>query len=329
MSILRVRSDLERVRLGDYALPLGLEPVDPRPPRQGYTLTYNPAQDDEPDTYTFHIVVSHERLRPLLQRAFTLLPAQVSPIIEIDSYDAYRTVDVYIGREDEPVSISEFLETWEDFEPVFLEDGAVGAGANSEEPFIEVFLDQWKGLSIHVPPDLRQPVEALLSQLHIEPVEETWPAADPTHPHDATIRPVLDTSEETLPTLDDVILELRRRWRLELNVDPDRNVDDGGRELGMTLWYATLLVHDDLNDRSAFMTVWASAKSLSELEGLIEAALQDYPEWSSFECYSVCRVAYDDRPDELDHLKPRRSKPEVHLVRLHGDEEPPTEPTDA
>ena len=30
---------------------------------QGYTIAYTPGEEDEPDTYAFHVVVSHERVR--------------------------------------------------------------------------------------------------------------------------------------------------------------------------------------------------------------------------------------------------------------------------
>ena len=149
MGALRLRSGLQRVVIDGFALPLGIEPGDIQPPTQGFTIAYNSPQDEEPDTYTFHVVVSHERLAPILHAAFELLPEQVAGIVEISSRDAYRTVDVYVGHE--PVAIRDFLRTWQRFEPVLLEDAALAAGANSDDPCIEVFLDQWKGLSIIVP----------------------------------------------------------------------------------------------------------------------------------------------------------------------------------
>jgi len=323
MSAYRLRNDLERIRLGAYALPLGIEPVDVCSPVQGYTITYNQGSDDEPDTYTFHIVVSHERLRPILHRAFDLLPEWVSPILEVDSYDAYRTVDVFIGREDSPITKADFLSTWTEFEPFLLEEGAVGAGANSDEPFIEIFLDQWKGVSIHVPLDMRNEVADMLHhEFELDEVQETWPAEQETGQYDATIRPVLDLTDEEAPGLEDVLLELRRRWIMELNVDPDRNLDETGRDLGLTLWHATILVYggDHDPDRTAFMNVWASASSLSELENLIDEVLDRHPQWDFFECFSVTRVAFDDRPERLESLKPRRHVAEVHLVEFEAEE---------
>ena len=62
MRAFRLRSDLERAVIGGFALPLGLEPVRLDPPQQGYTVDYAPGEEDEPDAYSFHIVISHERI---------------------------------------------------------------------------------------------------------------------------------------------------------------------------------------------------------------------------------------------------------------------------
>src|SRR6185503_5211288 len=139
----RIRSDLTRRVIDGYALPLGIDAEHIKPPRQGYTLNYTQGEEDEPDTYAFHIVVSHEKLGKIVHRAFDLLPDQVYGIVEIGSRDAYRSTDVYIGEE--LISTEDFLTTWKHFEPILMEDGSIAAGANSDEPFIELFLDQWKG----------------------------------------------------------------------------------------------------------------------------------------------------------------------------------------
>jgi len=313
----RLRTDLQRVRLDGYALPLGLEPSDERPPVQGYTVSINRSEEDDTETCGFHVVVSHERIPPILHDALGLLPEQVFPIFEIDSLDAYRTVDVYIGQQDDPVDRAEFLDAWREFEPVLLEDGAIAAGANAEDPFIEVFLDQWKGLAIHVPLDRRGEVERLLAAHGLREVKDTWPAP-PAAGGDVLVRPVLDIADPEHMSLEDLVIELRRRWRLELDIDPERNLDEGGRELGLTLWYCELLAHPrhSENGRDGLMQLWASASSLSQLESLIGEAMDNNDEWSVSECLSVVRVAYDDRPEMLNSLKPRRTQPEVHYATV-------------
>ena len=148
-----MRKDLKRVVVDGFALPLGVEPGDIKAPAQGYTVAYTPAADDEPDTYCFYVAVSHERVAAILRQAFGLLPRRVCAIAEISSRDAYRQTDVYLS--DEEISRREFLSAWRCWEAVLLEDGSIGAGANSDHPFVEVFLDQWKGLSIIVPLGMR------------------------------------------------------------------------------------------------------------------------------------------------------------------------------
>lgn len=326
MTHYRLRQDLKRATLGEYALPLGIEPGDLEPPMQGYTLAYTPGEEDEPDTYAFHIVVSHEKIRPILHRVFDLLPDEVVGIVEINSRDSYRAVDVFLGTD--VIAREEFLDTWQQYEPLLLEDAHIAAGANSEEPFLEIFLDQWKGVSIHVPLSMRDEVEEMLQALGLEEVPQTWSLDDNATTPDletSQIRPILEPTSEFEPDLDEVLLDLRHAWQLALNVDPDNNVDEAGRELGMTLWHALVIVEpaDGADDRGGYVSVWASARSMSEIEELIEEALEDLPEWEFSEIYTLDRVAYDERPDDLASLQPRRDEPEVHLVNIETWRAPP------
>ena len=155
----KIRNDLERAVIDGFALPLGIQPINLPSPTQGYTLEFHEGEEGEPDTFSFHIVSSHDRMVGLVREALGLLPDQVTPIMEVGSRDAYRSVDVFMGRE--PISFESFLEIWEGFEPVIMEDASIGVGANSEEPFVEVFLDSWKGLLIHVAVDNKETVERL------------------------------------------------------------------------------------------------------------------------------------------------------------------------
>jgi hypothetical protein len=395
----RLRSDLQRAVIGGFALPLGIDPGTMAAPVQGYTLAYTPgsgsrrgvengreggdedtagepigaAEDDaeggdDPDTYVFHIVVSHEQLAPLVRSAFALLPEQVYGIVEIGSRDAYRSTDVYIGEE--PISREEFIETWREFETLLLEDGTIGIGANSDEPFIEVFIDQWKGVAIHVPLDRREEVERVLHRLGLEEVPQTWGAGgeDEEGGGESHVRPVLDLQDEYSPDIDELLLLLRQRWRLELNVDPETNVDERGRNLGLTLWHAVVIVEDtapsahapsartgsgprtgprsdpgsrpqksaagrdghadDLTDEpdgGAYASIWATASSLAEMSQLIDQALEDHRRWRFAEIYTIDRVAYDERPDQLADLPPRRFQPQVHFVEI----DPWTRPDEA
>ncbi len=309
-----LRTDLTRAVIDGFALPLGIEPGDIKPPTTGYTVTYEAGMDDEPDTYSFYVAVSHERVAPILHRAFALLPARVSGIVEISSCDAYRPIDVFVGREE--INLRQFLATWNECEAVLLEDGSIAAGANSESPYVEVFMDQWKGVSIIVPLDMRDDVESMLQEFGLEEVPETWPVG-PDNPdlEHTRMRPVLDSGGAV--DIDDVLLLLRGDWKLELNVDPDTNIDEAGRDLGRTLWHAIVAVQEADSTSRAEVSVWATAGSLVELDSLIDEVLLSQPGWQPIEVYSADRIAFDERPEELSDLPPRRERAEVHQVSIH------------
>ena len=312
-----LRGDLKRAEVEGYKFPLGIEPVSLPAPHQGYTLEYTPGEDGDPDTYAFHIVVSHDRLRPILREAFELLPSEVIPIVEIGSRDAYRALDVYIGSEAIPTS--EFMDSWTAFESLLMEDGSIGAGANAEEPFVEVFLDTWKGLLINVPIGMRREVERLLSRHGLREVLETWPhdlerSQDPP----SQLREVLVTEDDECPDLDEILLQLRELWGLELDVDPEVNVDDRGKKLGVVLWHAIVLAsREGKASKGAYITIWASARNLAEVETLVGAYVEErLAEWEVDGFFSVDRVAFDERPDDLSDLPPRRTEGEIHLASV-------------
>jgi len=318
MTTFRVRADLDRAVVDGFALPLGIVPGAIRAPLQGYTVAYTAGHDDEPDTYSFYVAVSHERIGPIVRRAFALLPEDVAAIVEISSCDAYRQLDVFLSREE--ISLGEFERVWRRWENVLLEDGSIAVGANAEQPFVEVFLDQWKGLSLIVPLSMREEVESMLRAHGLDEVPHTWPVGDAAF-EEAQIRPILEAADGLSADIDDVLLELRRDWILELNVDPSTNVDESGRRLGMTLWHAVVGVQEAPaanGDEPGYaeLSIWATAGSLNQLEDLIDGALGDGSRWVAAEIFSTDRVAYDERPDELTDLPPRRREPGIHLLTI-------------
>ena len=325
MTAFSLRPDIERTVIDGFALALGITPGDVTPPTVGYTIAYTSGHDDEPDTYSFYVAVSHEQVAPILEKVFSLLPEEVCAIVEISSRDAYRQTDVFLSQEEIPKQ--EFLRTWDQWQPILLEDGSIAAGANSESPFVEIFVDQWKGVSIIVPLDMHDDVERLLASAGLKEVQETWvlgkenPALDK-----AQIRPVLANLDGLAADIDDVLMELRHDWRMELNIDPDTNVDEGGRHLGLTLWHAVLGVHRvGDTEQVAEMLIWATAGSLTQLETLIEGVLEQSGEWTLADIYSTDRIAFDERPDELSDLAPRRSKAEIHRVSIDPRNNHPTD----
>jgi hypothetical protein len=347
----RLRQDLTRRSVGSFQLPLGVEPEGLPEPTQGYTLTYQAGEGDEPDTYAFHIVVSHDKLKPIIDAAFDLLPDEVTPVVEIGSRDAYRSVDVYVGEE--PLPVDHFLRVWYEFEDVLIEDVCIGAGANAEDPFVEVFVDSWKGIVIHVPMEWRERVEKMLHKLGLEEVAETWPGGLEQEEPLSQIREVLEIEDEHSPDLDELLLQLREAWDLTLNIDPESNLDDAGRELGLTLWHAIVIaepIQDPLGDgrvgsgsgsleeqldglmpgeieSGAYISFWATAASLAEIEEMIGDWFDAQEDWAFKSVYSMDRVAFDERPDELSSLPHRRTKAEIHFAEIdQWGEEGPGEP---
>ena len=312
----KLRTDLTRESIGTFKLPLGIQPLNLPAPNEGYTLEFHEGEDGDPDGWSFHVVASHDRMVGLVREAFGLLPEEVTPIVEVGSRDAYRSLDVYIARE--AVPFDDFLETWEAFEPVILEDANLGVGANADDGddrFIEVFLDSWKGLLIHVPEDQKGQVERMLRRHSLREVEQTWPDDLEDGGQPSQVREVLQIDDEESPDLDEVLLQLRERWMLELDVDPEQNIDEGGRSLGNTLWYGIALCREAAGEGGgAYVTLWATAGSVAEVERLAAEHLRAEGRWNFQGFYTLDRVAFDERPEELSELPMRGREPAVHLT---------------
>ncbi len=326
----RVNPGLQRQRVGEFELPLGIEAEGLPTPEEGYLVGFREGEEEEPDTYVFEATVSHPRLRPLVREALDLLPGEVRGILEVESLDAYRTIDVHLGVE--PIDRDDFLADYAEFEEIVLEDPSIGLGANADEPFVEVFLDAWKTVVIEVPVELKSTVEAMLARHGLAEVAETWPEdPDGSLYGSVRVRPVLEVDDEQDPNIDELVLQLRERWMLELDVDPARNVDEQGVELGMTLWHAIVMVApvDPETGGGAYIDLWATAGSLMEMEQLIDETLDSQGDWLFDGIYSMERVAFDERPDALGDLPMRRRERGVHLVsidRWEGDPETGLEP---
>src|SRR5215831_13484634 len=102
----RVDTALERTAKDGFAFPLGVYPVEEMSPKPGYTVEFEPADGDEegqweewPDRYVFDIVITAERLEPLVRSLVALLPGRIYPILDYLGLDAYREVDPYISHE--------------------------------------------------------------------------------------------------------------------------------------------------------------------------------------------------------------------------------------
>ena len=318
MRTFELRTDLERRSVGSFRLPLGLEPQGLPEPVQGYTVEFVEATEQAPDTFRFYAVASFERLGPLLDDLLELLPDEVFPIVEAGSKDAFRSTDVFTARE--PMAFDDFLDDWRAYRDVILEDDSMGAGAQSDEPWIEVFVDSWKGIEVQVPADRREEVERILARHGLDEVPETWPPEVDERPEPPlSVREILVLEDEECPDLDEIIFQLREAWGLELDVDPEDNLDEAGRYLGRTLWHVVAVVEsaDEDQPRAGYALSWLTAGSLGEAQRMVESRIELQDEWRFHgEWYSCDRVAYDERPDSLAALGPRRSRSELHEFRI-------------
>jgi hypothetical protein len=85
----------------------------------------------------------------------------------------------------------------------------------------------------------------------------------------------------------------------------------------MTLWFATVLAgRVGHRDKGAYVSLWATAGSMTELEDLAVREVEKLQGYTFDGFYTCDRVAYDDRPDELGDLPPRRLIAQVHQVNV-------------
>ncbi|MEE2907956.1 MAG: hypothetical protein VX527_09010 [Planctomycetota bacterium] len=314
----RIRTDLQRVILDGYAYPLGVETACTRPVHEGYSVTWVEGEGDGPDTYTFFVVLSHERLKPLLAACFDRLPEQVAGIMEVGSRDAFRAVDVFLGAS--AISIERFRSSWDRYDAIFLEDASLAIGVNTEAPFMEVFLDQDKRVTIHVEPDARPEIELLLNQQGLQEFDEQDLFVDEADLDQTVVRPVMLEDPSLLCDVDQLLMALRHEWELVLDEDQDRNLDALGRNLGRTLWHAIIIVEPcgGVTDGLAHAIVWSFASSRSEVESLVRERLEDDTDWSFREFYTLDRVALDDRPESLVDLTPRHPRSEIFMLQIES-----------
>jgi hypothetical protein len=318
MRTFTLRTDLERHRIGKFQLPLGLEPVDLPAPSEGYTVEFVEGDESAPDTFRFYAVASFEKVGALLEDLFEAMPDEVFPIVEAGSKDAFRSTDSWSARE--PLPFDDFMDDWRHYRSVILEDGSMGAGAQSDEPYMEVFLDSWKGIDIQVPVGMREDIERILDRHGLAEVAVTWPPEVDDRPEPPlNVREILVLDDEECPDLDEILFQLREAWGLELDVDPEDNLDEAGRYLGRTLWHVVAVVEsaDEDHPRAGYALAWITAGSLGEVQRMVESRLELQDEWRFHgQWYSADRVAYDERPDSLQSLSPRRTRSEVHEFRI-------------
>ncbi|MFN0131888.1 MAG: hypothetical protein ACKVW3_05055 [Phycisphaerales bacterium] len=270
----RCRADpaIERVEVQGFKFPLGSYPVEDMTPVAGFTVDFEPADTDAedeqweawPDRYVFDVVISADRVEALVRSLMGLFPGRVYPILDVLGQDAFREVDPYVANE--LSGMDRVLDALRRYRAFFFEDGLVGFGVMTEEPFLYLFVDEHKIVTVRVEPAMKERVEKILQAFDLEATESAAGADSACHEH----RGVL-TVEEGRPDLltgEEIVEQLRDDWALVLNIDPEANVDDDGKELGVTAWRALIRVAEEGDDRCRYVEVVLAAECLREAEDL-------------------------------------------------------------
>ncbi len=228
---------------GTFRFPLGVYPVEELTPRAGYVMEFEPADggsgeadwEEWPDRYVFDIVLSAEKVPALCRQLFSMMPSRVYPILDILGHDAYREIDPYISYE--LVGTDRFLDNVTRYKDFLFEDGMCGFGAMCEAPFFYVFVDEHKIVTVRVDAARKDKLEKLLEAFDLEasaPGREPVGADGTAHEHRSVLM-VPDDAPQLLGP-EEILEHLRDDWRLVMNVDPETNLDEEGKDLGVTPW---------------------------------------------------------------------------------------------
>ena len=277
MPTCQIDETIERKAVKGFKFPLGVYPVEPMTPLAGYSSEFEPADNEEemgdweawPDQYVFDIVVPIDRIEALWHQAFAMMPGRVYPIIDYIGHDAYREIDPFMSYE--PIGKEKVIDAIRTYRPFFFEDGMVGFGAVTEDPFFYVFIDEHKIMTIRVETKFKEQVEQLLAAFDLESCDEPAGADSASHEHRAIL--VTSPDRPDLLTGDEIVERMRDYWRLILNVDPDSNVDDEGNDLGITpsrclVRYASDQIPDD-----KYAEVYLTTDSLRQAEEIAQQGI--------------------------------------------------------
>lgn len=314
METCAIDTSISRVEIDGFKFPLGAYPVEEMKPKAGYTLQFEPADGGEddadweewPDRYVFDAVVSAERVEPLCRMLFALLPGRVYPILDVLGTDAYREIDPYIAYE--LVATERFVDNVRKFRDFLFEDGLVGFGAMSQEPFLYIFIDEHKIITIRAQVELKERIERTLQAFDLEQMEEPAGADAAAHEHRCALAIPEDRPEVLGP--EEIVERLRDAWQLLLNVDPDSNVDDEGNSIGVTIWRCVARCERE-NAQPRYAEVLLRAASLREAEetafDTIEALTPPESAWEDVVIVSSCRI----KPELLKKLTKDQPKPDL------------------
>lgn len=252
--------------------------MEPMTPKAGYTMEFEPADGDNagdieewPDRYVFDIVISFERLEPLCRSLLALFPGRVFPILDVLGHDAYREVDPYISHD--LYGMDRLTDYLRRFRAFFFEDGLCGFGVMTDEPFLYMFVDEHKIVTLRCQPELKERVEKVLHAFDLEQMEDPAGADSASHEHRGVL--LIQENRPDLLNHDEIVEMLRDEWRLVLNVDPDSNPDESGQDLGVTPWRCLVRLAVDEDEKCRYADILLTAPNLRRAEELAVEACDD------------------------------------------------------
>ena len=241
-----IDTGLQRVEIDGFAFPLGVYPVEPMVPKPGFVTEFEAADGAEffisgaevedweewPDRWMFDVLLPAGRVRAFCNMLVTYFPPRVYPILDVLGHDAYREVDPYIAYD--LVAVERVFDGLRDYSEWLFEDGMVGWGLMSLEPFLYAFVDEHKIVTIRAELSMKEKIEKLLAAFDLEQVEKLAGPDSVEHEHRTVL---LAPEHESKPmAAEEIIEDLRDLWILQFNVDGTTNLDDEGNELGITAW---------------------------------------------------------------------------------------------
>lgn len=312
---------LTRQEFDGFTYPIGVSPVTPGPMTPGYIVEFESADgassggepwagedwEEWPDRLMYDIVISAHRQRSLTRMLFDLLPGRVYPIVDVLGRDAFREVDPYLAYD--PVGIERFLDGVRLYGDWLYEDGLVGFGAMSVDPFVYIFIDEHKVVTVRAALDLKDKVERILAALDLAPVAKIDSVDGMEHEHRGVLLAPPDRPD--LLSGDDILDRLRSWWKLELNIDREKNVDDEGRELGVTAWLCLARCVRGEEGTPAverFADVFLAADCLESASRLVAEATAKDPddarEWDDVELLRTDRLMPQEMAEALGQPEP-------------------------
>lgn len=301
-------NSVQRKTVGEFAFPLGVYPIEEMQPAEGFSVLFEPSDGGEepgeleewPDRYVYEIVVTATRL-PILARAlWSLMPGRIYPILDVLGNDAFREIDPYIAYD--PVGFDRFIELIRRHSGWLFEDGLVGFGVMSDEPFLYVYVDEHKRLTVRAETQLREQIEETLKAFDLEEMAEPKCADAVGHEHRSVL--LCPPERVELLTADELVEEFSDEWALRLNIDRENNVDDSGKAMGVTPWRCVVRKYTQADEPPVYAEVYLTAGSLDEAEMLaLESTDDDSPadaEWPRFMVVTQERLTQEQLGSALD-----------------------------